>query len=125
MTDKQNVIIAKWMGWRWLLGEGGIHLVSPDDFVRLTGFGWNIAPTPDDLEEWDVPKFSTDLNAMASALAVVKERGLEREYNCSLFDVVSPEKETLDRQIIFKAIAATAAQQAEALVRVIEQEGER
>jgi len=103
MSDEQNIIIAKWMGWkfdeRWGCLVPPDH-TGPDEMFTL----YNVIDDDDDDDEnwylsrklinknWRggikrtgngrpiIPEFSTDLNAMVLALKVVKERGLDNKY---------------------------------------------
>ena len=150
MSDEQNVIIAEWMGWahdeRWgcLVPPGHAgpgEMFTPYKIVDDSEDDWALSRMPIH-ENWKggitrtgsgkpiIPKFSTDLNAMASALTVVKERGVWTEYvwhldllTHSIDDLLCEHDVRIWRR--FAIATATAAQQAEALCRVIEQEAER
>ena len=70
-------------------------------------------------------RFPECLNAMASALAVVRERGLEHSFLTELNWVICQNTIRSDISQGWHLATASAVQQAEALVRMIEQEGVR
>ena len=79
-----------------------------------------------------IPNYRRDLNAMSRALAVVKERGgvLMWDYSLELYIVCNPNYDpkatlVLDVLDLGSVATATAAQRAEALVRMIEQDPPR
>ena len=142
MSDKQNVIIAEWMGWefdeRWgcLVPPGHAgpgEMFTPYKIVDDSEDDWHLSRKLVD-ENWKggitrtgsgrpiIPEFSTDLNAMASALKVVKERRLGDDYSMVLTILLFGEP--VNSEYSFHLIAATAAEQAEALCRLIAQEKE-
>ena len=107
MTPReQDAIIAEWMGWELYKGI------------------WFYDTPAGILSDTKPPPFSTDLTAMASALAVVKERGLIRQYLRQLWKLTS-EGDGGDYDKSWYCHTAAAAQRAKALVRVIEAEAER
>ena len=116
MSREQDAIIAEWCEPRNLL-----DLPGPGYYDSPLGF-WTCIVSRDGGVDWVKPQFSTDLDAMARALAVVKERGHEIAYAWALAEVLGIWQSPLDWYPAFLLITATAAQRAEALCRVIETE---
>jgi len=121
---EQSAMIAEWMGWRWWWNGSTVAKLKPPGWDAPPGWVGLTGGPP--LDDWtalhaldDVPDFFSDLNAMAEAEGVVKERGLTIEYSTNLAYIVT-EYDTL----FLAGIFATAPQRAAALCRVI-QEGER
>jgi len=136
MSKEQDAIIAEWCEPKPIY----VHTFD-ESFLRHNppkspnGF-WRCVCIYDhgDIPEWVPISFSTDLNAMALAEKMMEERGLEDDYAIALADIVMDDyvkriKDGLAKTGIgswtFEIATATAAQRAEALVRMIEQEGVR
>jgi len=154
MSDEQNIIIAKWMGWkfdaRWEClvppdHAGPDEMFTPYKVVNDSEENWELSRKPIH-ENWRgwikrsgngrpiIPEFSTDLNAMAHALRVIQEQGLGRQYAHELMIILLGHDDDFSNYLdaweevtdgtIFMIANATATQQAEALCRLIAQEKE-
>lgn len=142
MSREQDAIIAEWMGWQWVVyerEEGGelkkdsvlVPSLSVHNYLETIEKGESAYVSEFSIghaSDYLVPKFCTDLNAMALALAVVKERGFVEQDQYAMTLLVMVKESEGGRGVthdIFRCATASAAQQAEALVKVIEWEAER
>lgn len=132
MTPReQDATIAEWMGWRWWWNPTNRHLIlcepefAPSDSQKYLELLIDRYDYPQvKISVSFVPRFFSDLNAMAQALKVVKERGLKKEYIEALIDVaIGPSPYlVLPTRATWLLLTATAPQKAEALCRVIDEE---
>ena len=139
MSDKQNVIIAEWMGYIPWVSERGEYLhvsfQKPGDRPpwekyrdaererqKYSMIAWNKISRNMHVQD-NPPKFDT-LDKMASAEALIPERALWMPYVLILCEVCNCYfcGSYFDH---FALATATAAQRATALVRMIEAEAPR
>jgi len=138
MHDREmDTKIAEWLGWVWLHytgpEESSTTLVSAVD-IKFFDDWYEVVDEPIGYANVSfVPFFSTDRNAMADVLKVAGERGLLYLYADALMDILghdefieSPESYTVvEIALALGDVAtATAVQQAEALVVIIDKEKE-
>lgn len=116
MSREQDKRIAEWMGWttvRTHMSYDGMWDAEVTLWQLPGGTSQRSSP----------PGYSTDLDAMAEAEKVVRERGKIGRYIETLMNVLGVNS-AMDSMgsIIWECATATAAQRAEALCRVIDNE---
>lgn len=102
MSREQDAIIAEWRGWKQCRPGIDVWTAPGDDWTGLA-----------------LPLFSSDLNAMAEALDILEKIGpdVRQKYEDELSKCVPGGPGTST----WHMINATAPQQAEALIRVIQE----